>query len=79
MSDATKDDAAASGGQGHALGGEDDVEAVTTMDSHSPAPPSDGTFTTMDSHSPIPPSDGTFTTMDSHSPTPPALDLDGTR
>ncbi|MGV9275371.1 sigma-like protein [Streptomyces griseosporeus] len=79
MSDVTKDEAVTSGGQGHAVEGKDSTDAITTMDSHSPAPPSDGAVTTMDSHSPAPPSDGAVTTMDSHSPVPPALDLDGSK
>ncbi|MFJ8083560.1 sigma-like protein [Streptomyces sp. NPDC096205] len=51
-------------------------EDITTLDNHSPVPPSDDTIVTMDNHSPVPPSD-VITTMDNHSPAPPALDLDG--
>ena len=54
---------------------ETETEDVTTLDSHMPAPPSDGTFTTQDSHMPTPPADDTVTTLDSHMPAPPALDL----
>ncbi|CAL9478825.1 sigma-like protein [Streptomyces sp. MS2A] len=54
----------------------DNTDAITTLDSHMPAPPKDGTATTQDSHMPAPPKDG-ITTLDSHMPAPPALDLDG--
>ncbi|MFI2378953.1 sigma-like protein [Streptomyces sp. NPDC018964] len=52
-------------------------DAITTLDSHMPAPPKDGTATTQDSHMPSPPKDEPITTLDSHMPAPPALDLDG--
>lgn len=52
-------------------------DAITTLDSHMPAPPKDGPATTQDSHMPTPPKDGAITTLDSHMPAPPALDLDG--
>ncbi|MFC8372363.1 MULTISPECIES: sigma-like protein [unclassified Streptomyces] len=52
-------------------------DAITTLDSHMPAPPKDGTATTQDSHVSTPPQDDAITTLDSHMPAPPALDLDG--
>ncbi|MEU4033323.1 sigma-like protein [Streptomyces collinus] len=53
------------------------LDDVTTLDSHMPAPPKDGTVTPLDSHMPAPPKDETVTTLDSHMPAPPALDLNG--
>lgn len=57
-------------------GAKNDADAITTLDSHMPAPPKDAVATTQDSHMPAPPSEGSITTLDSHMPAPPALDLD---
>ncbi|MGW2637434.1 hypothetical protein [Streptomyces sp. NPDC001348] len=49
---------------------------VTTMENHSPVPPSGAEATVLDNQSPTP-AEEKITTLENHSPVPPALDLDG--